>query len=75
MKNEIFIRTDKGAYVGGEFILGQVFLAVGHAIQAKKMVFEIVGYEKGNNVVMFCLSIISLVSNSSLDLAFSFRQI
>lgn len=45
--NELFIRTDKGAYVGGEVIYGQVFLSIQKPINSKGMVFEIVGYEKG----------------------------
>jgi len=44
--NDIFIRTDKGYYVGGETIYGNVFLNINKNINSKGMILEIVGYEK-----------------------------
>jgi len=44
--NEIFIRMDKGQYVGGDIIYGTVFLNVLHPFTARSLILELKGYEK-----------------------------
>jgi len=44
--NEIFIRTNKGEYIGGETILGTVFLNVLQPFNARSLILELKGYEK-----------------------------
>jgi len=46
MKNEIFVHTDKGAYIGGETIYGTVYLCIVHPIGAKSVYLEVKGHEK-----------------------------
>jgi len=46
MKNEIFIHTDKGEYVGGDWINGTVYVCIAEPIASKSLDFEIKGYEK-----------------------------
>jgi len=46
MKNEIFIHTNKGTYVGGEQIHGTVFLCIHHGIPARSLTLYLSGYEK-----------------------------
>ena len=47
MKNEIFIHTDRGQYIGGDIIYGTVFLNVVTPFTAKSLFLELKGYEKG----------------------------
>jgi len=46
MKNEIFVHTHKGSYVGGEVIHGTVFLCIHHSIPARSVKLILAGYEK-----------------------------
>jgi len=46
MKNEIYIYTDKGSYVGGETIFGTVLVCIDKPINSKGMIIEIIGSEK-----------------------------
>jgi len=44
--NEIFIRTDRGQYVGGDVVYGTVYLNVLHPFTARSLIVEFQGYEK-----------------------------
>jgi len=46
VKNEIFIYTDKGSYVGGEVIYGTVLVCIDKPVNSKGMIIEIIGSEK-----------------------------
>lgn len=46
MNNTILIHTDRGEYVGGDIIYGNVFLYIIQPIPTKSLILEIKGYEK-----------------------------
>ncbi|XP_065193335.1 arrestin domain-containing protein A-like [Sycon ciliatum] len=45
-KNEIFIHTNKGEYVGGETVYGTVYLSIVSPIASKSLKLKVKGYEK-----------------------------
>ncbi len=46
MKNEIFIHTDRGSYVGGDVVYGCVYVSIIQPISAQALYIEFKGYEK-----------------------------